>query len=78
MGQLNIHTSPEFDEKLARFMKIRGLRNKSAAIRTAVQEGLENAMRVAGNIDYRSWIGMACDGPDTPDRKFSSHDDLWS
>ena len=77
MSQLNIHTSPEFDRILSRFMKIRGLKNKSVAIRTAVKEGLEQSLRELVTTDFKQWIGIGNTEPENSERKFHTHDDLW-
>lgn len=38
MAQVNLHTTPEFDEALAALMKARKIKSKSEAIRLAVKE----------------------------------------
>ncbi len=53
MPQLNINLTPSFEEKLERFMKIRGIPNKSDAVRIAVQEGLERSLAVQTTCDFR-------------------------
>lgn len=41
MAQVNFHTTPDFEKALAALMKARGLKSRSEAIRTAVQEAAE-------------------------------------
>ncbi len=44
MSQINLHTTPQFEDDLAIFMKARGLRTKSEAIRLAVHEAAVQAI----------------------------------
>lgn len=57
MSQLNIHLTPAFEEKLRRFMRARGIKSKSEAVRIAVEEGLER--EIPQRVDFREWVGMA-------------------
>ena len=77
MSQLNIHMTPAFEEILARFMKSREIRTKSAAIRIAVEEALERQLRDARTTDFTSWLGAGTKVPENPKRKFAADDDLW-
>lgn len=61
MGQLNIHLTPAFEENLREYMRLRGLKTNSEAVRKAVEECL-NATRSGVKVDFRDWIGMAADG----------------
>ncbi|MBX6322182.1 MAG: hypothetical protein IRY94_10170 [Rhodospirillaceae bacterium] len=56
MAQINMHTTPEFEEDLATLMKARGLRSKSEAIRLAVREAA--APYRARRHDLRPLIGF--------------------
>ena len=77
MSQLNIHMTPSFEEILARFMKTRKIRTKSAAIRIAVEEALERQLRDARSTDFTAWLGAGTKAPTNPNRRFASDDDLW-
>ncbi len=57
MTQVNIHTTPEFEEDLATLMKARGVRSKSEAIRLAVREAAA-PYRAARRHDLRPLIGF--------------------
>jgi len=68
--------TPTFEERLRRFMRARGIRSKSEAVRVAVEEGLQ---RVQGVVpDYREWLGLACGEGENPNLRFSSDEDVWS
>lgn len=41
MSQFNLNITEEFSQDLARYMKARGIGQKSEAIRTAIKEALE-------------------------------------
>jgi len=59
MAQINLHTTPEFEDDLAKLMRGRGIRSKSEAIRTAVHEAADDA-RGSRPVE-RDWsvIGIA-------------------
>jgi hypothetical protein len=79
MGQLNLNLKPEFEEQLRAFMQLRGISNKSEAVRIAIREGLEAARRsAAGPLDFRKWIGLGRRAPLNPRPRFRSDDELWS
>jgi Arc/MetJ-type ribon-helix-helix transcriptional regulator len=77
MAQLNVHVTPEFEEALARLVRLRKLASKSEAVRVAVRETLERETQRAGGPDFRSWIGAARKVPLNPRPRFRSDDDLW-
>lgn len=78
MSQLNMHTSPSFEEDLERLMQLREIPTKSAAIRTAVREALARALRARGQqIDFRDWIGRGLQAEGNRRPRFSSDDELW-
>jgi Arc/MetJ family transcription regulator len=76
MPQVNIRVTEDFARDLARYMKARGIPTKSAALRTAVRDGLERS-RATSRVDVRSWLGLARRGRENPRRRFRSEDDLW-
>ena len=79
MSQLNLHLKPDFERDLARFMKLRGLSTKSEAVRVAVREGLERALRAGGSAtDFRKLVGTGLRAAVNPQPRFESDDDLWS
>lgn len=78
MSQLNMHTTPEFEEDLVRLMELRGIPTKSEAIRRVVREALERARRARSHErDFREWLGAAREAELNPRPRFSSEDDLW-
>ena len=77
MAQINLHASTAFERALARFMRVRGIRTKSEAIRIAVQECLERACRSGATTDFKAWVGLAKRAPLNPEPRFRSDDDLW-
>lgn len=77
MSQLNIHLSPEFEQVLAEYMRLRGLRTKSDAIRLAVRESLERELRRHQTPDFSAWVGLGQRSPENPNPRFRSDDDLW-
>ena len=77
MSQINFHTTPEFNTALGDYMRIRGLKTKSEAIRQAVFDALEAATTGSGSCDFGSWLALAADAVRNPAPRFISHDDLW-
>lgn len=77
MGQLNIHMTPAFENALAEFMRARGIKTKSEAIRVAVQEGLAHLTRKVRVTDFSDWLGVGRRAPLNPHPRFSSDRDLW-
>lgn len=78
MGQINIHTSPDFEENLSRYMRYRGIKTKSEAIRNAVREGLAMARGdLNAQTDFSTWLGLGLGAPLNPTPRFPSDDSLW-
>jgi hypothetical protein len=77
MSQINLHAKPEFERDLARFMRLRGLRTKSEAIRLAVREGLERAQAAPARKSFTAWAGAGLAAAPNPEPRFRSDDDLW-
>ena len=78
MAQLNINVTPQFERDLVRFMRLRGLRTKSEAIRLAIREGVERVLGQEREVDFAGWIGVA-EGKLRGHRpRFKDDDDLWS
>lgn len=78
MPQLNIHLTPDFEQTLSEYMRIRGIRTKSDAVRLAVQEAVEREQRLRKTTDFSRWIGLGKKAPENPSPRFRSDDDLWS
>lgn len=78
MAQLNLHVTAEFQEKLQKFRKLRGLPSKSEAVRVAVGEALEREEQRTRPTDFRQWIGLGNRSPKNPSPRFTSDDDLWA
>ncbi len=76
MSQLNIHMSPAFEQKLKRFMRLRGIKTKSDAVRTAVDDALRLAQK-APTVHLRDLLGAAKLLPQRPRSEWLSDDDLW-
>lgn len=78
MSQLNIHLTPDFEKKLSEYMRIRGIRTKSDAVRLAVQEAVEREQHLRKTPDFSRWIGLGRQAAENPNPRFRSDDDLWS
>jgi len=78
MAQLNVHLTPEFEEALTEYMRLRHLRTRSDAVRLAVQEAVDRERRLRIVPDFSRWLGMAKQVPENPNPRFRSDDDLWS
>lgn len=76
MEQLNVRVTPAFETALREFMRRRGLRSKSEAIRLAVAEALDRTADMPAP-DFRAWIGLARQAPLNPSPRFATDDDLW-
>jgi Arc/MetJ-type ribon-helix-helix transcriptional regulator len=78
MPQLNLHLTPEFEEALAEYMRLRRIRTKSDAIRVALQEAVEREHRRKRSPDFSRWLGMGLRAPENSSPRFRSDDELWS
>jgi hypothetical protein len=77
MAQMNLHMAPALENALSKFMRLRGIRTKSEAVRIALQEGLERALMECPSADFRTWIGLAKQAPLNDAPRFHDHDELW-
>ena len=78
MAQLNINMTPEFAEDLQRLMRLRRIRTKSEALRTAVREAVDAAeLDNNGPVDFQEWIGLGNTAKRNPNPRFTSTDELW-
>ena len=78
MPQLNLNMTPRFEASLKRFMKLRGLRSKSEAIRLAVEESLERSLKSTPTTDFSTWLGIASGAGEDANPRFRTDDELWS
>lgn len=77
MSQLNIHMTPAFEKDLLKFMKVRHLPTKAEAVRLAIREALEHAIKHKKPIDFSAWINLGNQASTNKNVKFNSDDDLW-
>jgi hypothetical protein len=76
MSQLNIHVSSAFEQKLKRYMRVRGIKTKSDAVHAAVDEALRLAQK-SPTVNLRDLVGAAKQLPLRPRKKWLNEDDLW-
>lgn len=75
MPQINIHTTPEFEQALERLMSARHIRHKSEAIRLAVEEA---AVRCRSQPGLLSRLRGLAKGPSpNPNPRFRGHAEVW-
>ncbi|MBV8780777.1 MAG: hypothetical protein JO353_05205 [Phycisphaerae bacterium] len=76
MSQLNIHLTGRFERALQAFMKARGIRTKSEAVRLAVEEAADRAV-TKPVTNWDDLIGIANQYPSTPPETWLTEDELW-
>ena len=76
MPQINLNVTPQFAEDLERLVRLRGLPNRSQAIRVAVREAVERALAEAPAGGIASLQGIAVQGARRR-RRFTDDDGLW-
>lgn len=76
MPQLNMNMTAQFKSDLAKYMKHRGLKTKSEAVRMALHE-LVTLLSSAKKSDFGGWLGAGLKTGLRKDRQFKSEDDLW-
>ncbi|MGQ0801582.1 MAG: hypothetical protein ACT4NL_15900 [Pseudomarimonas sp.] len=74
MAQINLNTTPEFEQQLATLMRLQSLPSKSEAIRMAVAAQAQAAERASLRRDFKQLIGIV-----TAERqgRFDSDSALW-
>lgn len=77
MAQLNLNLTPQFKKDLDKYMKHRGIKTKSEALRAALHE-IVALISTAKKSDYGSWLGAGLKAELKGEVKFKSEDDLWS
>lgn len=75
MVQMNINLTQQFQRDLELYMKARGIKQKSEAVRQAVKEALEAVERK--KYDFGRLLGIGLKAPLNPNPRFKSEDDLW-
>jgi hypothetical protein len=75
MPQINIHTTPEFEQALERLMSSRHIRHKSEAIRLAVEEAAARCRSRPGMLGRLR--GLAKGPSPNPRPRFGSHAEVW-
>lgn len=76
MSQISVELTPELEQALAEYMKLRHIESESEAIRSAVAEVIARE-RQRGATDFSAWIGLGLAAPQNPTPRFHSDDDLW-
>lgn len=76
MTQLNLNMTPQFKKDLDTYMKHRGIKTKSDALRTALREIVEMISK-SKKTEFSTWLGAGLKAEPKKNRKFKSEDDLW-
>ncbi len=76
MAQLNLNMTEQFKKDLEKYMKKRGLKTKSDAIRAALRE-IVISISAVQETDFDSWLGAGLKAETKTRRKFKTEDDLW-
>ena len=76
MAQLNLNLTPQFEKDLEKYMKHRGIKTKSDALRSALHE-IVTLIATSKKSDFSSWLGAGLKAEPRRDRKFKSEDDIW-
>lgn len=58
MPQINLHTTPEFEQQLALLMRLKALPSKSEAIRLAVAAQAKAAQQEGLRHDFTALVGI--------------------
>jgi hypothetical protein len=78
MPQISVNVTPELEQALSEYMKVRHIDEEAEAIRAAIVEAAERVRQPQAQVpDFFSWIGMGLKAPLNPNPRFSSDDDLW-
>jgi hypothetical protein len=77
MSQLNIQMSAAFEQKLKRYMRARGIKKKSDAMRQALDDAMKLPTKKPTKTSFRDLLGSANKFPQRPRREWLSEDDLW-
>jgi len=74
MPQINLHTTPEFEQQLALLMRLKALPSKSEAIRLAVAAQARAAQLEGLRHDFAALVGMV---KPRQEGRFRSDAELW-
>ena len=74
MPQINLHTTPEFEQQLSLLMRLKSLPSKSEAIRVAVAAQAKAAQQGHLRRDFSALVGMF---KPRQSGRFSSDNELW-
>jgi len=77
VSQLNVNMTPEFERALQRLMRIRGIANKSEAVRIAVIEAADRERVKVRSAAFHELRGAGLRAPQRTRPRFASEDDLW-
>ena len=77
MSQININVTPEFSKDLNRYMKKKGIKQKTEAIRKAVHEVAEKVEASTKEGEFRHLLGIGLKAPVNPNPRFKTEDELW-
>jgi hypothetical protein len=77
MAQMNVNVTEQFARDLKAFMKARGLKQKSAALRVAMREAVERMGRPGRTPSFTVWVGLGNQAPKNRSRRFRNEDELW-
>lgn len=78
MAQMNVNVTVQFARDLKAFMRARGLKQKSEALRLALREAVERLGTPGRTPDFKAWVGLANQAPRNRAPRFRSEDELWS
>lgn len=76
MSQISVELTPELEQALSEYMKLRHIENESEAIRAVVAE-VVGRERQRNRTDFSDWVGLGLQAPQNPEPRFCSDDDLW-
>jgi Arc/MetJ-type ribon-helix-helix transcriptional regulator len=78
MSRISVELTPELEQALSEYMKLRHIGEEAEAIRAAVAEAAEQARQHQAQApDFSAWIGLGLRAPLNPNPRFRSDDDLW-
>lgn len=75
--QIKITVTPEFEKKLKAYMKRKGIKQKSEAIRRVVSDAVGKTSPEKKAYDWDRLVGIGLKAPLNPNPRFTNEDDLW-
>ncbi|HET9209580.1 MAG TPA: hypothetical protein VFR03_04245 [Thermoanaerobaculia bacterium] len=76
MSQISVELTPELEQALSEYMKLRHIDTESEAIHAAVVEVIGRE-RQRSQTNFSNWIGLGLRAPQNSSPRFRSDDDLW-